>query len=144
MERAQMTGRRILLIEDEHIVATALSRALRVWGADVVAMAASVEQALALLDTTPGIDGALLDINLRGRLAYSVADELIARGLPFVFTTGYSAPIIPEMYRHVAVLQKPFDTEEILAALFPRGADAEDESQHRRRAPRGSQNTLDA
>jgi CheY-like chemotaxis protein len=86
-------------------------------------MAASVEQALALLDTTPGIDGALLDINLRGLLAYSVADELIDRGLPFVFTTGYSAPIIPERYRHVAMLQKPFDPEEILAALFPHGAE---------------------
>jgi CheY-like chemotaxis protein len=114
-----MTGRRILLIEDEHIVATALGRAIRAWGGEVVAMAASVEQALALLDTTPGIDGALLDINLRGLLAYSVADELIARGVPFVFTTGYSPPIIPAAYRHVPVLQKPFDPEEIFTALFP-------------------------
>jgi len=139
-----MTGRRILLIEDEHIVATALSRALCVWGAEVVAIAASVEQALALLDTTPGIDCALLDINLRGLLAYSVADALIARGLPFVFTTGYSAPTIPDMYRHVPVLQKPFDPEEIFTALFPAEAGATGESQPQRRVPRGSPETLDA
>lgn len=119
-----MTGRRILLIEDEHIVAESLSRALRAYGAEVVATAATVEQALALLDTTPDIDGALLDINLRGVHAYSVADELMTRGLRFVFTTGYSAPIIPDAYRHVAVLQKPFEPEDVLMALFPRGADS--------------------
>jgi CheY-like chemotaxis protein len=139
-----MIGRRILLVEDEHIVATALSRALSAWGAEVVAMAASVEQALTLLDTTPGIDAALLDINLRGQLAYSVADELIVRGLPFVFTTGYSAPTIPETYRHVPVLQKPFDPDQIFTALFPRETDANDDSHHRRPAARESRNTLNA
>jgi DNA-binding NarL/FixJ family response regulator len=126
-----MIGRRILLVEDEHIVATALSRALSAWGAEVVAMAASVEQALALLDTTPGIDAALLDINLRGQLAYSVADELIVRGLP-------------ETYRHVPVLQKPFDPDQIFTALFPRETDANDDSHHRRPAARESRNTLNA
>jgi hypothetical protein len=55
-----------------------------------------------------------------------VADRLMARGLPFIFTTGYSTPIIPEVYRHVPVLQKPFDLEEVLSALFPRAADASD------------------
>lgn len=119
-----MTGPRILLIEDEHIVAEALSRALRQLGAEVVAMAASVEQALALLDTTGEIDGALLDINLRGVRAYSAADELITRGVPLVFVTGYSTPVIPQAYRHVPVLLKPFTPEEILAALFPHTADA--------------------
>ena len=115
-----MTGRRILLIEDEHIVAEALARALRPMGADVVAMAASVEQAMALLDATPEIDGAVLDINLRGVRAFSVADELISRGVPLVFTTGYGAPVIPEAYRHVPVVLKPFDPDEVLTALFPR------------------------
>ena len=71
-------------------------------------MAATVDQALALVRSMPKIDGALLDINLRGeRPAYAVADDLIARRLPFVFTTGYSAQIIPKGYRHVRCL-KPF------------------------------------
>jgi CheY-like chemotaxis protein len=121
-----MIGPRILVVEDEHIVAESLSRALRIWGAEVVGPAASVEQALALLAATPGIDGVLLDINLRGVRAFPVADDLIARGLPFVFTTGYSTPVIPLLYRHVPLVQKPFDVEEILASLFPRAIDARD------------------
>lgn len=113
-----MTAPRILIIEDEHIVAEALGRALRLSGAEVAGMAATVDQALELLMSTDP-DGVLLDINLRGVRAFAVADRLIARGLPFVFTTGYSAPIIPQAYRHVVVLQKPFDPDEILATLFP-------------------------
>ena len=121
-----MTGRRILIIEDEAIVAESLVLALRTMGEDVAGMAATVEQALTLIDSTSDVDGALLDINLRGVRAYSVADRLMARGLPFIFTTGYSTPIIPEVYRHVPVLQKPFDLEEVLSALFPRAAGASD------------------
>lgn len=114
-----MSGRRIVLIEDEHIVVQSLARALHLLGAEVVATAASVEQALALLDPAPDIDGAVLDINLRGVRAYAVADALIARGVPLVFTTGYSGPVIPEAYRHVPVLLKPFSPHEILDSLFP-------------------------
>ena len=61
----------------------------------------------------------LLDINLRGVRAFSVADELIERSIPLVFATGYSDPTIPERYRHVGVLQKPFGPEDIARALFP-------------------------
>jgi CheY-like chemotaxis protein len=114
-----MSGPRIVLIEDEHIVVESLARALRLLGAEVVATAASIEQALALLEATPTIDGAVLDINLRGVRAYAVADALIARGVPLVFTTGYSAPVIPEAYRRVPLLLKPFSPDDILAALFP-------------------------
>lgn len=113
-----MSARRIIIIEDEHMLAKALSRALHDTGAEVVGMAASVEQALALVEANPDVDGALVDINLRGVRAYSVADALAGRGVPFVFTTGYSTPMIPERYRHVAVLQKPFGPNEIISALF--------------------------
>lgn len=113
-----MSARRILIIEDEHILVKALSRALNGTDAEIVGMAATVEQALALLEATPDVDGALVDINLRGIPAYSVADALIERGVPFVFATGYSSPIIPDTYRHVTVLQKPFEPHEILVALF--------------------------
>jgi CheY-like chemotaxis protein len=114
----ELGGRRILVIEDEHIVAEALSRCLRTSGAVIVGPAATVEQALDLLETSDRIDGALLDIDLRGIRAYAVADDLIARGVPFVFATGYET-MIPDRYRHVAVVQKPYDVAETAAALFP-------------------------
>jgi len=114
-----VSGPRIMLIEDEHIVVESLARALHQFGAQVVATAATVEQALALLGPTPEIDGAVLDINLRGIRAYAVADALIARGVPLVFTTGYSGAVIPAAYRHIPVLLKPFSPHEILESLFP-------------------------
>lgn len=114
-----MSGERILIVEDEHMVAESLRRALSACGAVVVAMAPSVEQALAIIADTPEIDGALLDINLRGVRAFAVAEALMARGIPFVFATGYSTPVIPEEFRQVPVLKKPFDPEEILTILFP-------------------------
>jgi CheY-like chemotaxis protein len=113
-----LDGRRILVIEDEHIVAEALSRCLRTSGAEIVGPAATVEQALSLLETADRIDGALLDIDLRGIRAFAVADDLLASGVPFVFATGYET-MIPDRYRHVAVVQKPFDVAETAAALFP-------------------------
>lgn len=118
MNVPDLDGLRILVIEDEHIVAEALSRCLRTSGAEIVGPAATVEQALTLLETSDRIDGALLDIDLRGIRAFAVADDLIARGVPFVFATGYET-MIPDRYRHVAVVQKPFDVAETAAALFP-------------------------
>ncbi|HEV8449568.1 MAG TPA: response regulator [Gemmatimonadaceae bacterium] len=113
-----LEGRHILVIEDEHIVAEALSRCLRTCGAEIIGPAATVEQALKLIESNAQIDGALLDIDLRGVRAYAVADDLIARGVPFVFATGYETTI-PDRYRHVTVIQKPFDVAETAAALFP-------------------------
>lgn len=110
---------RVLLVEDEHIVAAALSRGLRVCGAEVVGPAATVANALALIEATPAIDGALVDINLRGVQAYDVVDALIARRVPIVLTTGYETSVVPNRYRDVPVLQKPFDPAEAMAALFP-------------------------
>jgi CheY-like chemotaxis protein len=108
-----------MIIEDEHIVADAMCRMLRVWGATVIGPAATVDAALAVLRSTPRIDGVLLDINLRGVRAFVVADELIERRIPLVFATGYSDPTIPERYRQIGVLQKPFGPGDIARALFP-------------------------
>ena len=117
-----MTGPHVLLIEDEHIVADALARGLRACGATIIGPAPTVATALLMLTTSARVDGALLDVNLRGIRAYDVADALIARGVPFIFTTGYETSMIPARYRDIPVVQKPFDAEEALAALFPRAA----------------------
>jgi CheY-like chemotaxis protein len=113
-----LKSQRILVIEDEHLVARSICRLFRSWGADVVGPAGTVDEALAVLRATEGITGAMLDINLRGVRAYAVADELVARGIRFVFATGYGEPIIPDRYRQVPILLKPFGSEEIVRALF--------------------------
>jgi CheY-like chemotaxis protein len=119
MHEPDLTGRHIMIIEDEHLVAEAMCRMLRVWGATVVGPAATVDAALTLVRSATRIDGVLLDINLRGVHAFSVADELIERRIPVVFATGYSHPTIPERHKHVGVLQKPFSPDDVARALFP-------------------------
>jgi CheY-like chemotaxis protein len=114
--------RRVLLVEDEHIVASALSRGLRIWGAEVIGPAATVANALSLIESSPAIDGALVDINLRGVQAYDVVDRLIAKHIPTVLATGYETSVVPTRYRGLVVLQKPFDAAEALDALFATGS----------------------
>lgn len=121
MSAPELRTPRVLLVEDEYIVASALSRGLRICGAEVIGPAATVEDALALIDTTPMIDGALVDINLRGVQAYDLVDTLIAKRVPTVLTTGYETSVVPSRYRDVPVLQKPFDPADAMAALFPAG-----------------------
>ncbi len=120
MSSAEKRHPRVLLVEDEHIVASALSRGLRIFGADVIGPAATVANALALIDENATIDGALVDINLRGVQAYEVLDSLIAKRVPTVVTTGYETSVVPNRYRGLVVLQKPFDPRDAMDALFPR------------------------
>jgi hypothetical protein len=68
--------------------------------------------------TADRIDFALVDINLRGVTAFPVADALLARGVPFVFTTGYGTSMIPEHYRDVAALQKPVTAAMLAKSLL--------------------------
>lgn len=117
MNAPEHTRPRVLLVEDEHIVASALSRGLRVCGAEVIGAAATVANALALIEANPAIDGALVDINLRGVQAYEVVDALVARHVPTVLTTGYEASVVPTRYRLLPVLQKPFDPRDAMIAL---------------------------
>ena len=118
MTEPDLTGRCILIGEDEHIVARSLGRVLERWGAVIVGPAPTVESALALLRSTARLDGAVVDVNLRGVMAYPVADALIARAVPLVFTSGYAETAIPEGYRSLRMLQKPFDPADIAGALF--------------------------
>ena len=114
------SGPRVLLVEDEYIVASALARGLRIYGAEVIGPAATVANALALIEAHSTLDGALVDINLRGIQAYGVVDALIAKRVPTVLTTGYESSVVPNRYRALVVLQKPFDPRDAMDALFPR------------------------
>ena len=90
-------------------------------GCQAVSAAANVDQALALIDAQ-AFDAAMVDVNLDGRKSYQVADALAARGVPFVFSTGYSGESLDDGYRDRPVLGKPYriaDLTEILKRLLP-------------------------
>lgn len=101
-----LTGRRILLVEDESLVAMLGEDMLIDLGCDVT-VAMRIDQALALARTDP-FDLAVLDVNLGDAQSYPVADLLFARCVPFLFATGYGQHGLDEAYRAVPVLQKPY------------------------------------
>jgi len=108
--------RRVLLVEDEMILAWLIQDMLVDLGCVAIGPAATVNQALAMLDAQ-AIDAAVLDVNLNGQTSYAIADALVARGLPFVFSTGYDKDSLAERYRTVPVLQKPYHQSELSDAL---------------------------
>jgi CheY-like chemotaxis protein len=113
-----LTGRRILLVEDDYFIADDLVAALEARGAEVVGPAASLSHAMTLIENAGRLDGAVLDINLQGESVYPLADALQERSVPFVFATGYDAQTIPARYAHVSVCEKPFGSEQITKAMF--------------------------
>jgi CheY-like chemotaxis protein len=117
-----LLGCRVLVVEDEVLVAWALEDMLTALGCGVIGPAARVDQALAMV-AAGSIDVAVLDVNLNGQKSYSVADALVAQGVPFVFSTGYHKDSMADGYRDSPMLQKPYEQAElgnILAKLlFP-------------------------
>ena len=104
------------MVEDEIIVAWLLEDMLADLGCAVVGPAASINQALAMIDTE-AIDAAVLDVNLNGQMSYPIADALAARGVPFAFSSGYHKDRLLERYRTVPSLQKPFHLSELTDML---------------------------
>ena len=117
MPKDALTGRRILVVEDEYFLADELDRAVEAAGAVVIGPVPSVEAALDLLVGEEAPDAAVLDVNLGGALAYPVADALLERGVPFVFTTGYDQSSLPERFAAMPRLQKPAETRVILGEV---------------------------
>src|ERR1700719_1534959 len=113
---SRLSGRKVLVVEDEMIVAWLLEDMLVDLGCTIVGPATSVNQALAMIDVE-AFDAAVLDVNLDGQMSYPVADALTARGMPFVFSTGYDKDTLRDGYRTFPVLQKPFHRSELGDAL---------------------------
>ena len=108
---------RILVVEDEYLLADELALELADEGAVVLGPAPSVKRALGLLEGEASLDGAILDLNLGGEPAFPVADALIDRSVPLIFTTGYDAGAIPERFAHIPRCEKPINIGRITAAL---------------------------
>lgn len=108
MSRA-LAGLRLLLVEDEAMVAMMVEDILSDLGCVVVDVAGTLSRGLTLArDAELDLDAAILDVNLGGEKVYPVAEVLTARGIPFVFATGYGIAGIAEQYAHVPALAKPY------------------------------------
>jgi CheY-like chemotaxis protein len=113
---ADTRGRRILVVEDEALVAMLVEDALEDAGFGIIGPVRSVAQALEVLETESP-DAAVLDLNLAGENSVAVADALVARGIPFVVATGYGAAGLPASHRNALVLPKPYDPADLTAML---------------------------
>ena len=111
-----LAGRRVLLVEDETVVALMVEDMLEDLGCLLVGSVASLDKALEAAESLEA-DVALLDVNLGGQEIFPVAERLQARGIPTVFATGYGSAGLPERWRDSAVLAKPFVIEDLRAAL---------------------------
>ena len=116
-KRLLLSGRRILVVEDEYFLADDVSRTLRSFGAEVAGPVGEIEDALRLLRDGAIIDGAVLDVNVRSDRVFSVARELRARGVPFLFATGYDKVTLGPEFQDVAVWEKPVDIAAMVRGL---------------------------
>jgi len=115
-------GQRIMIVEDEALVAMILEDQLQEIGLSTVATCASVAEAMKAIDRI-ALDAAILDVNLGGQLVYPVADRLMDLSIPFVFVTGYGRESIDRRYDSIHVLEKPVERE-ALEAVFARAPPA--------------------
>jgi len=109
-------GRRVLIVEDEYFLAQDLADRFQELGVEVLGPAGTVAEALRLADS-PGIDAAVLDVNLRGERVYPVADLLRQRRVPFVFASGYGSELEPAIYSNIPRCIKPVHFATLAQAL---------------------------
>jgi len=115
-EQEPAGGKRILVVEDELMIRMLLEDMLTDLGHTLAGEAGRIDEALALAKQGD-FDVAILDVNLNGQPISPVVEVLVARGLPFVFATGYGPRGVPEPYRQTPTLQKPFQSEALARAI---------------------------
>lgn len=112
-----LSGLRVLVVEDNLLLAEVISDVLESYGCSVVGPIPDLEAGLALVREVD-LDGAVLDINLRGESCFPIAAELAARGVPYLFLTGYdNSRIVPPEHRGAERLSKPVDPAGLSAAI---------------------------
>lgn len=115
-DRAPLAGLRVLVVEDDYFIADEICATLRNGGAEVLGPAPDIEHGLDMVKSQR-IDCAVLDINLHGHLAFSLASELKRRGTPSIFATGYDSSVLPESFSGSVRLEKPVDLAALLEAV---------------------------
>ena len=114
-----LSGKSILLVEDEFLLALQLEELLQSHGGAVRGPYRKLDDAMNAAQRED-FDFAILDINLSGTMVYPLADHLLARGIPFLFLTGYSQANMPEQFHGVTRLNKPCDPAQLIATLRAR------------------------
>jgi len=109
-------GLRVLVVEDEYLIALMICEILEKVGCVVVGPASSLESARKL-SSRESIDGALLDINLNGEVVYPVADQLDRLNVPYVFVSGYGTVKLPDRFQDRPFITKPFLPHVLVQAL---------------------------
>ena len=109
-------SRKVLIIEDEGMVATLLEDMLSDLGHEVVGIAGRMVRAAELISETSA-DVVILDVNLNGEQTYSLASTLASRGIPFIFATGYGSAGLKDEWRSALTLQKPFQARDLEQAM---------------------------
>jgi CheY-like chemotaxis protein len=111
-----LQGRRVLIVEDQYLIADEMRRSVEALGGAVVGPAPSVEKALGAMGED-GVDLALLDVNLGGESVYRLADMLVSRGTPFIFATGYARTAMREGYADAPHIEKPVTVAALCSCL---------------------------
>lgn len=111
-----LDGVRVLIVEDETIIAMTAEDMIEDMGGIVAGTAASLAEALAVAPRDD-FDVAMLDINLNGEMSLPIADMLVAARRPFVFTTGYGSAGPGDRFAGIPVLKKPYDADALARAI---------------------------
>jgi DNA-binding response OmpR family regulator len=111
-----LTGTRVLVVEDDYFIAAEICGALRRRGATIIGPASDIAHGTALA-RAQSIEIAILDINLHGELAFDLARELRARGTAAIFATGYDPGVLPQDLAEVTYLEKPVNLNELIHAV---------------------------
>lgn len=112
----RLKGLRVLVVEDEAAISMLLEDMLLDFGCEVVGPAARLSTALDMV-RTERFDLAILDVNLAGDPVYPVAEAVAARGVPFLFSTGYGSGGLEDPFRDRPVVQKPYTFAELKRML---------------------------
>ncbi len=115
-ELFDLSGSRVLVLEDSYYLAWDVARALKAAGADVIGPCPNEDAALAAIARDPPTCG-ILDINLGAGPSFEIAHELARRNIPFLFVTGHGDAVIPREFADAPHVQKPVDPQRVVEAL---------------------------